>query len=234
MQYVIHQFMPIPNAPPNLEKRSMREDVYAVLREWIVIGTLEPGEKLRDVDIAAHLGVSRTPVREALRRLEDEGLIETKQNAWTRVSGVTGALAARIYPILQALEPLALELAAPHLTRADLRAMPRVNKHIRHALEVNDARAAAVELGREIVDDDVILETGYAGQEYGVPTDDTLAAMRLAAQMDGMITDPVYEGKSMHGLIDMIRSGVIPQGSKVLYAHLGGVPALNAYAALFK
>jgi DNA-binding GntR family transcriptional regulator len=143
MQYVIYQFMPIPNAPPNLEKRSMREDVYAVLREWIVIGTLEPGEKLRDVDIAAHLGVSRTPVREALRRLEDEGLIETKQNAWTRVSGVTGALAARIYPILQALEPLALELAAPHLTRADLRAMRRVNKHIQHALEVNDARAAA-------------------------------------------------------------------------------------------
>jgi 1-aminocyclopropane-1-carboxylate deaminase len=101
-------------------------------------------------------------------------------------------------------------------------------------LKIARFTAEAVELGREIVDDDVILETGYAGQEYGVPTDDTLAAMRLAAQMDGMITDPVYEGKSMHGLIDMIRSGVIPQGSKVLYAHLGGVPALNAYAALFK
>lgn len=122
----------------------MREDVYAVLREWIVTGTLEPFEKLRDVDIAERLGVSRTPVREALRRLEDEGLIETKQNAWTRVSGVTRELAARIYPILHALEPLALKLAAPKLTRADLRAMRRVNKHIQHALESNDARAAAL------------------------------------------------------------------------------------------
>ena len=101
-------------------------------------------------------------------------------------------------------------------------------------LKIARFTAEAVELGREVVDDDVILETGYAGEEYGVPTEATLEAMRLAARMDGMITDPVYEGKSMHGLIDMIRSGAIPKGSKVLYAHLGGVPALNAYAALFK
>jgi 1-aminocyclopropane-1-carboxylate deaminase len=94
--------------------------------------------------------------------------------------------------------------------------------------------ALAVELGREITDEDVILETAYAGEEYGVPTERTLDAMRLAARMDGMITDPVYEGKSMHGLIDLAQSGAIPKGSRVLYVHLGGVPALNAYAALFK
>ncbi len=94
--------------------------------------------------------------------------------------------------------------------------------------------ALAVELGREITDQDVILETAYAGEEYGVPTEQTLSAMRLAARMDGMITDPVYEGKSVHGLIDLAQSGAIPKGSKVLYVHLGGVPALSAYAALFK
>ncbi|RMS70857.1 1-aminocyclopropane-1-carboxylate deaminase [Pseudomonas syringae pv. aceris] len=52
--------------------------------------------------------------------------------------------------------------------------------------------------------------------------------------MEGVLTDPVYEGKSMHGMIDMVRNGEFPEGSKVLYAHLGGVPALNAYSFLFK
>lgn len=61
----------------------------------------------------------------------------------------------------------------------------------------------------------------------------TLDAMRLAARTEGMITDPVYEGKSMAGLIDLVRRGEIGPDSTVLYAHLGGQPALNAYSALF-
>jgi len=61
----------------------------------------------------------------------------------------------------------------------------------------------------------------------------TLAAIRLAGRLEGMITDPVYEGKSMAGMIDLVTRGEIPRDSNVLYAHLGGQPALNAYAALF-
>ena len=57
--------------------------------------------------------------------------------------------------------------------------------------------------------------------------------MRLAARLEGMITDPVYEGKSMAGLIDLVSRREIPASSTVLYAHLGGQPAINAYAALF-
>ena len=64
---------------------------------------------------------------------------------------------------------------------------------------------------------------------YGIPDDATLAAMRLAARTEGMITDPVYEGKSMAGLIDLVCRGEIERGSNVLYAHLGGQPALSAY-----
>jgi len=61
----------------------------------------------------------------------------------------------------------------------------------------------------------------------------TLDAIRLSGSLEGMIIDPVYEGKSMAGLIDLVRNGVIPQDSNVLYAHLGGQQALNAYSALF-
>jgi 1-aminocyclopropane-1-carboxylate deaminase len=94
--------------------------------------------------------------------------------------------------------------------------------------------AELVELEGGIADDDVILDTRYGGPEYGLPNEGTLEAIRLCARLEGVLTDPVYEGKSMHGMIDMVRNGEFPAGSKVLYAHLGGVPALNAYSFLFR
>jgi len=94
--------------------------------------------------------------------------------------------------------------------------------------------AELVSLGRAITDEDVVLDTRFGGPEYGLPSAGTLEAIRLCARQEGMLTDPVYEGKSMHGMIDRVRRGEFPAGSKVLYAHLGGVPALNAYSFLFR
>jgi 1-aminocyclopropane-1-carboxylate deaminase len=73
----------------------------------------------------------------------------------------------------------------------------------------------------------------YHAGVYGIPDEATLDAMRVAARTEGMITDPVYEGKSMAGLIDLVNRGEIAPDSTVLYAHLGGQPALNGYSALF-
>jgi len=97
-----------------------------------------------------------------------------------------------------------------------------------------DLHAEAVALGREITDADVVLDTRYAYPEYGLPSAETLEAIRLSARLEGMMTDPVYEGKSMQGMIDIIARGEIPAGSRVLYAHLGGVPAINGYSYLFR
>ena len=94
--------------------------------------------------------------------------------------------------------------------------------------------AELVELGRPITEKDVVLDTRYGGPEYGLPNEGTLEAIRLCARQEGMLTDPVYEGKSMQGMISMVRNGEFPAGSRVLYAHLGGVPALNAYSFLFR
>jgi 1-aminocyclopropane-1-carboxylate deaminase len=88
-------------------------------------------------------------------------------------------------------------------------------------------------LQREIGEADVILETAYAGQYYGIPTEQTLEAIRLTGRLEGMLIDPVYEGKSMAATIDLVTNGTIPKGANVLYVHLGGAPALNAYSALF-
>ena len=101
-------------------------------------------------------------------------------------------------------------------------------------LRIAQHTARLVELGREITEDDIVLDARYGGPEYGLPNHGTLEAIRLCARQEGMLTDPVYEGKSMHGMIDMVRNGEFPPGSRVLYAHLGGVPALNAYSFLFR
>ncbi|MGN9779485.1 1-aminocyclopropane-1-carboxylate deaminase [Micromonospora sp. H33] len=93
--------------------------------------------------------------------------------------------------------------------------------------------AALIGLDRPLTDDEVILDERYHAGTYGIPDERTLDAMRTAARTEGMITDPVYEGKSMAGLIDLVSTGEIGRDSTVLYAHLGGQPALNGYSALF-
>jgi 1-aminocyclopropane-1-carboxylate deaminase len=93
---------------------------------------------------------------------------------------------------------------------------------------------AALVGGAEVADDDVVLLEDYAYPCYGVPSKETLEAIRLSARLEGMITDPVYEGKSMQGMIDLVRKGFFPVGSRVLYAHLGGAPALNGYSYTFR
>ncbi len=93
--------------------------------------------------------------------------------------------------------------------------------------------AKLIGLERELTDDEIHLDERYHAGTYGVPDAATLDAMRVAARTEGMVTDPVYEGKSMAGLIDLVTRGEIPPSATVLYVHLGGQPALNAYSALF-
>ncbi|KAK5082694.1 hypothetical protein LTR05_006574 [Lithohypha guttulata] len=85
---------------------------------------------------------------------------------------------------------------------------------------------------KDITDDDIILDERYHGGIYGVGDERTNEAIRWGARTEGFITDPVYEGKSLAGMMDMVRNGDIESGSKVLYAHLGGQLALNAYEDL--
>jgi 1-aminocyclopropane-1-carboxylate deaminase len=93
--------------------------------------------------------------------------------------------------------------------------------------------ARLIELGRDLRDDEVTVLAGWAGDLYGIPVESTIEAIRLSGRLEGMIIDPVYEGKSMAGLVDLVTSGDIAKDSNVLYAHLGGQPALNAYSGIF-
>jgi 1-aminocyclopropane-1-carboxylate deaminase len=97
-----------------------------------------------------------------------------------------------------------------------------------------DNTAELVELGRAVRDDEIVINPDYAYPAYGVPSTETNDAIRLAAQTEAMITDPVYEGKSMQGMIDLAKKGFFEKGSRVLYAHLGGAPALNGYSYTYR
>ncbi|HRA77045.1 MAG TPA: 1-aminocyclopropane-1-carboxylate deaminase [Propionicimonas sp.] len=103
----------------------------------------------------------------------------------------------------------------------------QVGRIARHTAEL-------IELGRDLREDEVTVLEGWAGEEYGIPVESTMEAMRLGAQLEAMITDPVYEGKSLAGLVDLVGSGEIGRDSTVLYAHLGGQPAINAYHRLWR
>ncbi len=104
----------------------------------------------------------------------------------------------------------------------------------KQVLDIAQKTADLVALGQDIAMDDIILNGDYAYPFYGVPSEETNEAIRLCARLEGMMTDPVYEGKSMQGLIDLVRKGFFPAGSKILYAHLGGVPAINAYSYIYR
>jgi 1-aminocyclopropane-1-carboxylate deaminase len=99
---------------------------------------------------------------------------------------------------------------------------------------IASSTAELIELGRELRDDEIVLDDRWHAGIYGIPDEKTLAAIRRCARLEGVITDPVYEGKSMAALIDLVGSGEIPRDSNVLYAHLGGQPALSGYSALFR
>ncbi|OJJ08423.1 hypothetical protein ASPVEDRAFT_34576 [Aspergillus versicolor CBS 583.65] len=97
------------------------------------------------------------------------------------------------------------------------------------------AKFTGVKIGLEegdITEEDVILDDRYHGGVYGIPDQTTVDAIKFGAETEAFITDPVYEGKSLAGMMDLVKKGEIAAGSNVLYAHLGGQLALNAYTGM--
>lgn len=134
--------MPLPQETTVVSRVSLRDAAYARLRDWIIDGTLAPEESLRDEALAEALGMSRTPVREALQRLEDEGLVVTAATRRSYVSPVTLTQAREIFPIVAALEALAAQFALSRIDAATLDRMAEANRRLALALEAGDTGAA--------------------------------------------------------------------------------------------
>ena len=137
--------MPVPDLPIPLERDLLRDRAYSTIRDAIVDGTLAPGERLRDQELCAWLGLSRTPVRDALNRLEQEGLVETAPQRFTQVAPIYRREARDAFPVVAAVHALAAELAVPHLTEKDFKAMKSANRRFGEALKDNRVDAALAE-----------------------------------------------------------------------------------------
>lgn len=113
--------MPLPKVPLRPARISARDAAYEQIRDWITLGPLEPGEVILDMEIASLLGMSRTPVREAILRLAQDGLVETFPGRQTRVAPLRFDRAPHLFSIGGALDALAAEQAAPRLTAREFR-----------------------------------------------------------------------------------------------------------------
>ncbi len=125
-----------------IQRTFVRQEAYLKLRDWILEGTLAPGMKLRDKELAEQLGVSRTPIREALLRLEDEGLVITKPNSSTLVSPIDFDNAFHLYSIVWTLEPLALSQAFGSITDDDIQIMIAANERFLQKMRTRDRLSA--------------------------------------------------------------------------------------------
>lgn len=123
---------------PKLKRTFMKDEVYNKLRNSIITGELEPGEKLRDLDLSKSLGISRTPIREALLRLENDGLVVTKANRWTLVAPIDVEQAEEIYPLVWTLECLAIEQAFPYFSAKDVEELEQFNEKLDQTIHSGD------------------------------------------------------------------------------------------------
>ena len=145
------------------------------------------------------------------------------------VCTVTGSTHAGMIAGFAALE----ELTGVRRRVIGIDASATIEKTRDQVARIARSTAELIELGRDLRDDEIQVLEGWAGDLYGIPVESTMEAMALGARLEAMITDPVYEGKSLAGLIDLVKEGEIPASSTVLYAHLGGQPAINAYHSLW-
>ncbi|MGM0884123.1 MAG: GntR family transcriptional regulator [Bacillota bacterium] len=118
-----------------INRLSFRDEVYQTLKKAIVMLELKPGQRLNDKELAEQFEISRTPVREALKRLEDEGLVESVPSSSTRVSPINVEGAKNAFTVVAALHSLAARLAVPLLSEADIEAMESCNQQLSIALE---------------------------------------------------------------------------------------------------
>jgi DNA-binding GntR family transcriptional regulator len=124
---------------PRVSRTLLRDTAYDALRTAIVRGELTPGSQVRDADLAEQLGLSRAPVRDALARLADDGLVETKPQSYTRVTPLVLRDVCDAAEVVRAMHELATTAAVPALTDADIATMREANRRFETATRKGDA-----------------------------------------------------------------------------------------------
>lgn len=127
--------MPVPTNHSKPVRMSAKESAYSQLEQWIIDGTLQPGEKLTDIELAQALNLSRTPIREALQLLEMVGFVKMYPGKATTVTEVNKEDIKHLLPPLAVLQALAGELAVPNITEEQIERLGEANQRFAKAIE---------------------------------------------------------------------------------------------------
>lgn len=130
--------MPVPTNHAKPVRISAKENAFNQLQQWIIDGTLHPGEKLNDIELAEALGVSRTPIRESLQLLEVQGFVKMYPGKATQVTEVDKDSINDLLPPLASLQALSAELAIPHLTEDVLTLLEETNEQFAEAVKTEN------------------------------------------------------------------------------------------------
>lgn len=130
--------MPIPSEHQRPTRITAKESAFTQLQQWIIDGTLQPGEKLNDIELAEALGVSRTPIRESLQLLEVQGFVKMYPGKATQVTEVDKESINDLLPPLAAMQALSTELAAPNLNKKVIKELEETNDRFAKAVQEQD------------------------------------------------------------------------------------------------
>lgn len=134
--------MPIPKKKKDDEPKTARERVYSELKRWIVEGTLQPDEKISDMELAEYFSVSRTPVREAMQLLADQKLINIYPGKESRIAPINMENTKQVYQIIAKLHCLAVEFAFPHINEKVLSELTEINHKFGEQLRHRNSASA--------------------------------------------------------------------------------------------
>ncbi|KAF3353460.1 hypothetical protein VdG1_08127 [Verticillium dahliae VDG1] len=240
-----------PAAHPDAESRYLASEALAQGCDTLVsIGGVQSNHTRQVTAVATKLGLRAALVQEHWVDWEDPGYEKVGNLQLSRLMGadveaqekelgvffdtvivcaVTGSTMAGMVAGFK----LAQKNGSPERKVIGIDASAKVQQTFDQVLRI--AKATGVKIGLaegDITEADIILDDRYHAGVYGIPDQTTIDAMKFGASTEGFITDPVYEGKSLAGMMDIIRKGELAEGSNVLYAHLGGQLALNAYSSL--
>ena len=127
--------MPIPASKKDFFPKTVKDRVFSVMKEWIIDGTLKPGEKIFDKEIAEYFSVSRTPVREAFQMLAEQKLIIVSPGKDSRVTNIDPVSARQSYELLSVLEPVAVRYAMSNIKDEALRVLEDSTKKLKEAID---------------------------------------------------------------------------------------------------
>jgi DNA-binding GntR family transcriptional regulator len=194
--------MPIPQGSPAVDRTLLRDDVYRRLRDAIVDGTFRPGEQLKDGELAEWLGVSRTPVREALLRLGASGLVVALPGRSTTVSAIDVQVVRDAKDVVAAMHELAVRQVTGRISAQDVDRMRDANRRFAAAVESGDV-SAALDADEELHRIPVVALGNHALEAVIERFDPLIRrAERLRFGVDGRVSVGRHEQ-----LIDLIEAG---------------------------